>query len=144
MAARKQAPKKARKSEKNGDAATRGFTVVLEQLQGQFQVFGEALTGLSDRMNAGFEQVDRRFQQVDRRFEQVERELGLVKTAVLEHSRELKEHRRLLEDHGRMLEDHGRELKELRVGVEELAAKKVERDEVEGIIERVIAPKDAH
>ena len=119
MAARKKAAKK--KATTNGVNA-HGFTVVVEEIRGQFKVFGEALQGLSDKVTAGFADVDRRFEQVDRRFEQVDRDLGLVKAAIL---------------------DHGRELKELRGAVETLAATKVDRDEVAGIVERVVAAKSA-
>ncbi len=124
----------------------RGFAVVVETMHAEFKVFGEALGGLRAQMTEGFDEmrqrfaeVDRRFEQVDRRFEQVdqrfegiderfegidqrfdrvERDLGLVKVAVLEH---------------------GRELRELRSTVTDLAARKVDRDEVETIVERVLA-----
>ena len=117
----------------------RAFTVVVEQLRGDFKVFGEALGGLRQQvtenrqqiteelgglrqqMNDGFAAVDRRFEQVDRRFERVEHELGemrvdlgLVKSAATTHSRELREIRAAL-------------------------GNKVERGEVEAIVEHVVA-----
>ena len=60
-----------------------GFTVVLEDLRGQFQVFGEALQGLRDRVEARFASVDR--------------ELGLVTSVLLEHGRQLTEIRQSVE-----------------------------------------------
>src|ERR1700679_96990 len=85
--------------------ALAGFTVVLEDIRSQFRVFGEALQGIRETMDARFGAVDcrfdavaRRFDAVDRRFDAVEAradrtdgELALVKVAVLENSRELKE-----------------------------------------------------
>jgi hypothetical protein len=115
MATRKSAPK-------NGHA----FTVVLEQLRGDFRVFGEAL--------AGFREA------VDRRFDRVEGDIQFLKTAVTEHTRLLKDqgrqlndhgrqlegHGRQLEEHGRVLAEHGRELRQIRSILEE----KVDRDEL--------------
>ncbi len=102
-------------------ADTRAFVVVLEEIRAQNKVFGEGQQLLREQMLAGFaevnqrfEQVDWRFEQVDRRFERIEHDVGLVKTAVLEHARELKE---------------------IRVGLE----RKVDRDAVEAIVERVVA-----
>jgi methyl-accepting chemotaxis protein len=141
----------------------RAFAVVVETMRGEFKVFGEALGDLTrqvragfdevkrgfedvhrrfeqvdlrfaqvdarfdqvdarfDQVDARFDQVDARFDQVDARFDRVERDLadvkhdvGLVKIAVLEHSRELKEVRASLD-------------------------RKVDRDEVEGIVERVLS-----
>ena len=109
-----------------------GVSVVLEDMRSQFKVFGEALQGfreefssglqgLREEVSAGFEQVARRFEQVDHRFEGIDRELGhlkrevvLVKATVIDTSREVREIRGALE-------------------------KKVDRDEVEAIVERVIA-----
>src|ERR1700722_10844229 len=78
--------------------ALAGFTVVLEDIRSQFRVFGEALQGIRETMDARFGAVDCRFDAVDRRFDAVEAradrtdgELALVKVAVLENSRELKE-----------------------------------------------------
>ena len=85
--------------------ALAGFTVVLEDIRSQFRVFGEALQGIRETMDARFGAVDCRFDAVDRRFDAVDRrfdavearadrtdgELALVKVAVLENSRELKE-----------------------------------------------------
>ena len=110
----------------------RAFAVVVERLHGEFKVFGEALGGLREEMTEalgglrqqmtdGFAAVDRRFEQVDRRFERVEHELGemrvdlsLVKSAATTHSRELKDIRSAL-------------------------GNKVERGEVEAIVEHVVA-----
>ena len=118
--------------------SARAFSVLVEEMRSQFKVFGEALEQQREQMarrfdqvdqrfdqvdrrfdqvDRRFEQVDRRFEQVDQRFERVDRELGLVKAAVLENSREIRQ---------------------LRGAVEALDAKKADRDEVEGIVERVL------
>ena len=137
MGARKKSSTKATSDE------ARGFAVVVETMHAEFKVFGEALGGLRTQMTDGFEEMHRRFAEVDRRFDRVdqrfagvdqrldgmdqrfdrvERDLGLVKVAVLAH---------------------GRELRELRSTVTDLAATKVNRDEVETIVERVVARSGA-
>ena len=87
-------------SPQNGHA----FAVVVEEIRGQFRVFGEALAGLREEMGRRFDEVDRRFHEVDRRFDRVEGDMGLLKidvgtltvdvgllkTAVVEHGRQLK------------------------------------------------------
>jgi hypothetical protein len=116
-------------------SAARGFAVVVEEMRSQFKVFGEALQGLCERVDAGFAQVDVRFAQVDARFAQVDarfgqvdtrfgqvdREIGLLKTAVLENGRDIRDVRNTLSR------------------VEVALEKKVDREEVESIVERVIA-----
>jgi hypothetical protein len=106
----------------------RGFSVVVEELRLQFKVFGEALGALRDEVAAGFEQVDRRFEQVDHRLGKVEGEVGflrkelvLVKTVVVEHSGELKEIRGAV------------------ARLEQKVDKKVDREQVVAMIERVVA-----
>ena len=93
-----------------------------------FKAYGEALDGvktdvhglrhemdgLRHEMRAGFEQIDRRFDRVETRLDRVEGRLDRVETAALEHTREIKA---------------------IRVAVDE----KVDRDEVRGIVERVVA-----
>ncbi len=132
MAGRKKSPPMSPPPPPNGE---RAFAVVVEQMRGDFKVFGEALGGLRQQvtqvteelgglrqhMNDGFAAVDRRFEQVDRRFERVEHDLGemridlgLVKSAATTHSRELREIRAAL-------------------------GNKVERGEVEAIVEHVVA-----
>ena len=119
----------------------RNFTVVLEDIRAQFSVFGEALHGMREHMEARFEAVDERFDGIDRRFEAVDRrfeavdsrfdrmdhELGLVKTVVLENSRELK--------------DHGLELKQIRLAAAVTSGvldEKVGRAEVVEFVERAV------
>src|ERR1700729_633712 len=108
--------------------ALAGFTVVLEDIRSQFRVFGEALQGIRETMDARFDAVDRRFDAVDRRFsavdgrfsavdsrfDAVDARVDRVKVAVLENNRELKE---------------------LRGAVSRL----VDRDEVEAIVARALA-----
>ena len=85
------------------DAIDGSFAVVLEDLRGQFTVFGEALQGLREHMERRFDAVDKRFDAVDkrfdavdkrfeladRRFDSVERQLGLLTDAVRTHSKAL-------------------------------------------------------
>jgi methyl-accepting chemotaxis protein len=114
MVARKRRPPKTPRS----DAA---FVVVLEDLSTKFNVFGEALQGFRDEVAKQFEQVDDRFERVDRRF-------GQVELAVLENSRAIREVRG--------------ELGEVRATVtriESALATKVDRDEIEPVVERVLA-----
>jgi hypothetical protein len=54
-------------------------------------------------------------------FERVDRELGLVKAVVIDHSRDL------------------REIRDSATRLEAAMEKKVDRDEVEAIVERVVA-----
>ena len=155
----------------------RAFTVVLEQLRGEFKVFGEALDGVRQQMNDRFETVDRRFDAVDRRFERVEHDLGEVKRELGEVKRDLGEVKGELgevkrdlgevkRDLGEVKRDlgvvktdlgevqsdladvkvdlglvksaattHSRELREIRGAL----GNKVERGEVEAIVEHVVA-----
>jgi hypothetical protein len=103
----------------------RAFAVVVEQLRGEFKVFGEALEGqrkqfgealggLRQQMTDGFERVDREFGEVKRDLGEVKVDLGLVKSAVTTHTRELREIRSAL-------------------------GNKVERGEVEAIVEHAVA-----
>ncbi len=106
----------------------RAFAVVVEQLRGDFRVFGEALggltekvdglsarvdglservDGLSERVDGLSERVDGLEAKMDRRFDSLEVDVGLMKAAILAQGREL--------------------------------TKKVDRDEVEGIVERAVA-----
>ncbi len=122
MAGRKKSPPKPPPS------GERAFAVVVEQLRGEFKVFGEALDGLRQQMNDGFAAVDRRFEQVDRRFERVEHELGEVK-------RDLGEVKIDLGLVKSAATTHTRELREIRPAL----GNKVERGEVEAIVEHVVA-----
>jgi hypothetical protein len=103
----------------------RAFAVVVEQLRGEFKVFGEALGGLRQQMTGelgglrqqvtdGFERVDRELGDVKRDLAEVKVDLGLVKSAVMTHTRELREIRGAL-------------------------GNKVERGEVEAIVEHAVA-----
>lgn len=94
MAAKK-TRSKPRKVVKIG-AVDGSFAVVLEDIRGQFTVFGEALRGLREHMDRRFDAIDQRFESVDRRFEladrrfdSVERQLGLLTDAVRTHSKAL-------------------------------------------------------
>ena len=92
MAARKKAPST------SAPGGEHTFAVVVEQLRGEFKVFGEALGGLRQQMTDGFEAVDRRFARVEHELGEVKRDLGdmkvdlaLVKSAATTHGRELED-----------------------------------------------------
>lgn len=106
-------------------AAARTATVAVEQMQGQFRAFGESLDGLREQMTRGFAEVNRRFEQVDQRFDRVEQRLDRVESVVLVHERQLREVQVQLREVNAQLVD-------LRVAVD----RKVDRDEVEGIVAR--------
>jgi hypothetical protein len=136
MAGRKKGPPKAPPDD------ARAFAVVVEQLRGDFRVFGEALGGLREEFGGlrqefgglreefgGLRQEFGRLrqevgglrQQMNDGFERVEHELGevkvdlaLVKSAATTHTRELREIRTTL-------------------------GNKVERGEVEVIVEHAVA-----
>jgi hypothetical protein len=88
----------------------RAFAVVVEQLRGEFKVFGGALGGLREEMTElrqdmtelrqqvtdGFASVDRRFERVEHELGEVRVDLALVKSAATTHSRELREIRSAL------------------------------------------------
>ena len=103
-----------KKSPTKAASANAAFVVVLEDLNAKLNVFGEALQGFRDEVAKQFEQVDRGF--------------GRVELAVLENSREIREVRG--------------ELGEVRATVtriESALAAKVDREEVEPMVERVLA-----
>ncbi len=122
MAGRKKGPPKPPPDD------ARAFAVVVEQLRGDFKVFGEALGGLREEVGelrqqfGGLRQeVGELRQQMNDGFARVEHELGevkvdlaLVKSAATTHTRELREIRTAL-------------------------GHKVERGEVEVIVEHAVA-----
>jgi hypothetical protein len=104
-----------------GRSAARHFSVIVEDLLSQFKVFGEALQGLRENMALGFDGIDGRFDGIDH-------EILLLKDASLTHTRELKE--------------VNHQLREIRTSVDRLAEKvdqKVDRTEVEAIVERALS-----
>ena len=134
---------------KTTSSEARAFAVVLEEIRAQNKVFGEGQQLLREQMSAGFAEVNHRFEQVDRRFERVEHDITEIRQDVTEIRQDVTEIRRditeirqditdVRQDVGLVkiaVLDHSRELKEIRVGLE----KKVDRDEAEGIVQRVIA-----
>jgi predicted RNase H-like nuclease (RuvC/YqgF family) len=130
-----------RRKATNGDGNGHAFAV-LEEMRGHFKAYGEALEGVRIDIHVfkqdihglkqdvhGLKQdvhglrhdvdslrhdVDGLRHDMEAGFEQVDRRFDRLEAAVLEHTRELKE---------------------LRVAVD----RKVDRDQVEGIVERVIA-----
>jgi hypothetical protein len=115
MAARKTKPPR------TTSADVRAFTVVLEEIRAQDKVFGEGQQLLHEQHEMlRQEQLLLRqemsvgFAEVKRDVAEIRQDVGLVKIAAL---------------------DHSRKLKEIRVALD----KKVDRDEVEGIVQRVVA-----
>ena len=106
----------------------RAFAVVVEQLRGDFKVFGEALGGLRQQMTDGFERVDRELGDVKRDLAEVKRDLGEVK-------RDLDEVKVDLGLVKSAVTTHTRELREIRGAL----GNKVERGEVEAIVEHAVA-----
>jgi len=113
--------------------ATRAGTVVLEQMQGHFRAFGESLDGLRERMEQRFDGVEQRFDRVEQRLDRVER-------VVHEHERQLRDVQAQLGDVHTQLRDMNAQLGDLRVAVD----RKVDRDEVEGIVERAVGRVVGH
>lgn len=89
------------------------FTVVLEDIRSQFQVFGESLQGFREEVNARFDRiegrldgvegrldrVEGRLDGVEGRLDRVEGRLGRVEDAVLTHTKELRQINAKLGDH---------------------------------------------
>ncbi len=160
MAGRKKGPPIPPHDAREGE---RAFAVVVEQLRGEFKVFGEALGGLRQQMTDGFERVDREIGEVKRDLVEVKRDLVEVKRDLVEVKRDLVEvksdlvevkrdlvevNRDLVEvkrDLGEVKVDlglvkaavttHTRELREIRGAL----GNKVERGEVEAIVEHAVA-----
>ncbi len=113
----------------------RAFAVVVEQLRGEFKVFGEALGGLRQEMNDRFERVEHELGEVKRDVGEVKRNLGEVKRDVGEVQRELGEVKVDLALVKSAATTHTRELREIRSAL----GNKVERGEVETIVEHTVA-----
>jgi septal ring factor EnvC (AmiA/AmiB activator) len=125
-----------------GPTATHPFSVVVEDMRSQFRVFGESLQGLREHM-------DTRFDEVDCRFDRVENEIVLLKDVSQKHTRELKKHTRELNELKTVSSENTRELKEVNHQLREIltsvdrvaekVAQKVDRVEVEAIVERALS-----
>jgi ribosomal protein L29 len=123
---------------------------VVEQLRGDFKVYGEALGGLRQQMTEELgglrqqmtEELGGLRQQMTDGFERVDRELGEVKRDLAEVKHDLGE---VKHDLGEVKVDlglvksavttHTRELREIRGAL----GNKVERGEVEAIVEHAVA-----
>jgi hypothetical protein len=75
MAGRKKGPPKSPPPTGDGE---RAFAVVVEQLRGEFKVFGEALGGLREEVGGLREEVGGLRQQMTDGFARVDRELGEI------------------------------------------------------------------
>jgi len=113
----------------------RAFAVVVEQLRGDFKVFGEALGGLREEVGGLREELGGFRQQMTDGFERVDRELGEVKRDLGEVKRELGEVKVDLGLVKSAVTTHTRELREIRGAI----GNKVERGEVEAIVEHAVA-----
>jgi hypothetical protein len=120
----------------------RAFAVVVEEMRGHFKAFGERLdgldekvtgldekvTGLDEKVTAGFARVDERFAQIDERFAQIDERFAQVDARFAQVDESFAEVKHELGLVKTVVLEHGRLLKE-----------KVDRDEVEAVVERVVA-----
>jgi archaellum component FlaC len=106
----------------------RAFAVVVEQLRGEFKVFGTALGGLRQEMNERFADVKSDMGDLKQDLADVKSDMGDLKQDLAE----VKVDVNLLKT---AATTHGRELKEIRSAL----GNKVERGEVEAIVEHVVA-----
>jgi archaellum component FlaC len=122
------------------------FAVVVEQLRGDFKVFGEALGGLRQQVTEEIgglrgeigglrQQMTDGFERVDRELGEVRRDLGEVKRDLCEVKRDLGEVKVDLGLVKSAVTTHTRELREIRGTL----GNKVERGEVEAIVEHAVA-----
>jgi chromosome segregation ATPase len=133
------------------DAA--GLGIILEDMRSQFTVFGEALESsreeaarrsqqLEDRMVAELalvrealqstrEESARRFERIDQRLDQHDARFSSLERASLENGRDIREVRRDLGEVRRTIDR-----------IESGLASKVNRDEVESIVQSVLARPD--
>jgi ribosomal protein L29 len=111
------------------------FAVVVQELRGEFKVFGGALSGLRGEMTELRGEMTELRQQVTGGFERVEHELGEVKRDLAEVKVDLAEVKVDLGLVKSAATTHSRELKEMRSAL----GNKVERGEVEAIVEHVVA-----
>lgn len=129
MAARKT------KTPKTSSSGARAFVVVLEEIRAQNKGFGEGLQLVREEVQALRQEMVARFDGVDRRFERVENDITEIRHDVTEIRHDIADIR---QDVGLLkiaVLDHSRGLKDIRKGLE----KKVDRDEVEGIVQDVVA-----
>jgi septal ring factor EnvC (AmiA/AmiB activator) len=108
------------------------FAVVVETLRGDFRVFGEALAGLTTKVDSGFERVDRELTSVRADLSDVKHDLGAVKQDLAGVKDDLAGVKHELGLVKSAVLEHGRELREIR-------DRKVDRDEVEGIVQGIVA-----
>jgi chromosome segregation ATPase len=134
---------------KTTSSEARAFAVVLEEIRAQNKVFGEGQQLLREQMSAGFEEVNRRFERVEHDITEIRQDISEIRQDITEVRQDVTEIRQditeirqditeIRQDVGLVkiaVLDHSRELKEIRAGLE----KKVDRDEVEGVVQRVIA-----
>jgi hypothetical protein len=125
-------PVKSRRGDEAGALRALG-----KQMVGHFEVFGKELRGLGlqvkdldQRMTEGFAKVDARFAQVDARFAQIDARFDQIDAHLSEVDDQLGDIRYELGQVKTAVLHHGQLLK-----------KKVDRNEVEGIVEGVLARK---
>jgi hypothetical protein len=90
------------------------FAAFAQEVRGQFAEIGNQFKGFDARLVDLREHMDQRFDQVDARFGRVDEDLGRLKDASSKHTEQLKDIQRAL-------------------------PKKVDREEVEVIVEQVLA-----
>jgi hypothetical protein len=116
----------------DGSGESRGYAVVVEELRSHFKVFGERLDGVEQRLDARIDGLEQRLdaridgleERLDTRIDHLEQRMTAGFTRVDERLDELSHEVGLVK---LAVLDHGRALKE-----------KVDRDEVEAIVERAM------
>jgi septal ring factor EnvC (AmiA/AmiB activator) len=103
------------------------LVVILEDMRSQFTVFGEALQSSREESARRFEQIDSRFDQIYHRLDQHDTRFASLERATLENGRDVREVRRDVSEVRRTVDR-----------IENTLASKVNRDEVESIVERVL------
>jgi hypothetical protein len=112
----------------NGAGPLRALTAVVEGMRSDFKAFGARLEGVDDKMTAGFARVDERLDGVEQRLSHVEGRIADLSHDVADLSHDVAD---LSHEVGLVkvaVLEHGRGLK-----------RKVDRDEVEAVVERVVA-----
>lgn len=89
MATRKQTTRNTFHTPSTTDAGP--LALILEDMRDQFRVFGEGLTALSEKMDAGFAGLNQRMDSLEGRMDRLEHRQLALEAAVTQHSVEIRE-----------------------------------------------------
>jgi archaellum component FlaC len=120
----------------------RALTAVVEGMRSDFKAFGTRLEGLDDKMTAGFARVDERLDGVDERLDGVDQRLDGVEQRLSHVEGQIADLSRDVADLSHDVADLSHEVGLVKVAVLEHGRdlkRKVDRDEVEAVVERVVA-----